>query len=398
VDIAPALLRWYRANRRDLPWRRTRDPYAIWVSEIMLQQTRVATVIPYWERWLTRFPTVQALAAAPLDDVLACWAGLGYYSRARNLHAGAREVVAAFAGAMPADAAELQRIPGIGRYTAGAIASIAFGRPAPLVDGNVARVLARLHAIEDDVKSTAGSARLWQLAADLVPAADPGDFNQALMELGATICTPTQPRCPDCPLVAGCRAHAEGRAAELPRTPPRKRAADLPRLDRSAAWIEQRGRVLLARRVPDGLYGGLWELPAADSRAALSAAVAPGLELLAARPVAEWEQLLSHRRLRIRLYPARLTGRLAGPADAGYDRVAWQPLASLDRRALAAATRDLIDRHLEQRRWNAETRPPPTSSPATRASSPASTSSATRPARTRTSPRPPRARPRRSPS
>src|SRR6185503_5707528 len=185
--IATAVVAHYAGARRDLPWRRTRDPYAIWVSEIMLQQTRVATVIPYWERWMARFPTVSALAKAPLDDVLAAWAGLGYYSRARNLHAGARAVDARFGGALPSRAAELREVPGIGPYTAGAIASIAFGERAPLVDGNVARVLARVFAIEDDIKSTAGQKALWTAAGELMrglpESAAPGDLNQGLMEL-----------------------------------------------------------------------------------------------------------------------------------------------------------------------------------------------------------------------
>src|SRR5690606_12970117 len=178
--------------------------YAIWVSEIMLQQTRVQTVIPYWERWMARFPTVRALADAPLDDVLAAWAGLGYYSRARNLWSGAREVTARWAGALPSRAAELREVPGIGPYTAGAIASIAFGERAPLVDGNVARVLARVFAIEDDIKSSAGQRALWARAGELMAAlpADhaPGDLNQGLMELGATVCAPQAPRCLVCPL------------------------------------------------------------------------------------------------------------------------------------------------------------------------------------------------------
>src|SRR5512135_565413 len=162
--IAAAVVDHFAVVRRDLPWRRARDPYAIWVSEIMLQQTRVATVIPYWERWMARFPTVSALARAPLDDVLAAWAGLGYYSRARNLHAGAKAVDARFGGALPSSAAELRGVPGIGPYTAGAIASIAFGERAPLVDGNVARVLARVFGIDHDIKSTAGGKALWQRA------------------------------------------------------------------------------------------------------------------------------------------------------------------------------------------------------------------------------------------
>src|SRR5262245_1507009 len=160
TSISQRIVAWFRKNRRDLPWRQTRDPYAIWVSEIMLQQTRIAAALPYYRRWMERFPSAQALAEAPLDDVLAAWSGLGYYSRARNLHRGAREVVARWGGRLPATAAELRELPGIGRYTAGAVASIAFGQPEPLVDGNVARVLARLFAIEEDVKSTATARRL----------------------------------------------------------------------------------------------------------------------------------------------------------------------------------------------------------------------------------------------
>ena len=190
-DIARRIVAFYRRHRRDLPWRRTADPYAIWVSEIMLQQTRVATVIPYWERWMARFPTVSALATAPLDDVLAAWAGLGYYSRARNLHAGARWVAGEGAGELPRTASGLRAVPGIGPYTAGAIASIAWGERAPLVDGNVARVLARLHGVEDDVKSTAGQRRIWALAGELMTALAAtdaaGELNQGLMELGATV-------------------------------------------------------------------------------------------------------------------------------------------------------------------------------------------------------------------
>src|SRR6185503_9991928 len=225
MNVADALVGWYRGARRDLPWRRTRDPYAIWVSEVMLQQTRVTVVVPYWQRWMARFPSPAALAGAPLDDVLAAWSGLGYYGRARNLHRGAREVVARYGGRLPDSAGELRTLPGIGRYTAGAIASMAFDRQEPLVDGNVARVLARVFAVEEDVKSAAGQNRLWQLAADLVPSEAPGDFNQALMELGATLCAPAAPRCAGCPLAADCRAHREGRTDELPRLPARRRDA-----------------------------------------------------------------------------------------------------------------------------------------------------------------------------
>jgi A/G-specific adenine glycosylase len=309
--IARAIVSHYRAHRRDLPWRRTRDPYAVWVSEIMLQQTRVATVIPYWLRWMERFPTVRALADAPLDHVLAAWSGLGYYRRARHLHAGARWV-AERGGALPSRAAELRAVPGVGAYTAGAVASIAFGEPAPLVDGNVARVLARVLAVEDDVKSTAGQRAIWAHAAALMAAravdSEPGELNQGLMELGATVCTPSSPACLTCPLGAHCRARAAGRQDELPRLPARPREAALPLLATVALWVESRGTILLAQRLASGLYAGLWELPqgadAADAARAIGAT-------LAGEPTTRWHhtQTLSHRRLAITAVEARLRGR-----------------------------------------------------------------------------------------
>ncbi|HEY0249983.1 MAG TPA: A/G-specific adenine glycosylase, partial [Kofleriaceae bacterium] len=233
--LGAAIVAHYLTVKRDLPWRRTRDPYAIWVSEIMLQQTRVATVIPYWEKWLAKFPTVRALAEAPLDDVLAAWAGLGYYSRARNLKKGAEAIRDQ---PFPSTASALREVPGIGPYTAGAIASIAFGERTPLVDGNVARVLSRVYQIADDIKSTAGQRELWTRAGALIGALPescaPGDLNQGLMELGATLCTPTSPRCLLCPIKAGCGAARQGTQERFPLTAPRKKEADLPILARDA--------------------------------------------------------------------------------------------------------------------------------------------------------------------
>ena len=200
--IAPALLGWYDRERRDLPWRRTRDPYAVWVSEVMLQQTRVATVVDYYTRFMHRFPSLQALAEAAEDDVLKIWQGLGYYRRARALLAGARAVVAKHAGRLPAEPARLRELPGVGPYTAGAIASIAFGVREPVVDGNVTRVLCRLYALAGDPERAPLPQRIRRLASELVPAKRPGDFNQALMELGATLCTP---RAPDCSATAAAR-------------------------------------------------------------------------------------------------------------------------------------------------------------------------------------------------
>lgn len=397
-EVARRIVTHFRSIQRDLPWRRTRDPYAIWVSEIMLQQTRVAAVIPYFERWLERFPTVTALAEAPLDEVLRLWAGLGYYSRARNLHRCAQEIATHHGGKLPASATALRALPGIGRYTAGAIASIAFSLREPLVDGNVARVLARLHAIEDDIKSPAATRALWHLAGALVPAEAPGDFNQGLMELGATVCTPARPSCLVCPLRDLCRARAAGRESELPVMPARKRPEDLPLIDACALWIERRGRLLLARRAPQGLYGGLWELPQVEDAApgdstpgptALLRLIPAEIRLTGSGPVAEHRQLLTHRRLRIRVFHAEIIGAgkgfsLGKPAVSHYERFAWQSLLALEERGLSAATQAIIRKYREISGWNATQRPSRSSPKATRRSSPASRSSATT-SRTRTS-------------
>ena len=296
-----ALLGWYEREQRDLPWRKTRDPYAIWLSEVMLQQTRVQTVIPYWTRFLAVYPTVEALAEAPLDGVLALWSGLGYYRRARMLHEGAREVATAHRGQFPDTAEGLQAIKGIGRYTAGAIASIAFGRAAALVDGNVARVLARIFAIEDDVRGTAGLARVWSLAEALVPGGGAaGSWNQALMELGATTCLPKNPRCLFCPVRTGCDARAQGKESLLPLLAPKAK----PKLVRRLALVATSGgKVLLGRRRAEGLFGGLWEPPlldaddGGDARGRFEALVSRRLGPL--ERLGDVTHVLSHRRLEI---------------------------------------------------------------------------------------------------
>lgn len=256
--ISDRLLQWYAASARDLPWRRTRNPYRVWVSEIMLQQTQVETVIPYYRRWLRRFPSLQALADAPLGDVLTLWEGLGYYSRARNLHRAARMLMSEFGGQLPRDAASLRRLPGIGRYTAAAIASIAFGADTAVLDGNVKRVLARVFNLADDVKSAAGEKKLWALAESLTPPKRAGDHNQAVMELGATICKPQNPACPQCPLRGMCEAERLGAQNERPVT---KKKPPAPHYNVAAAIIRSNGRVLIARRPADKLLGGLWEFP-----------------------------------------------------------------------------------------------------------------------------------------
>jgi A/G-specific adenine glycosylase len=247
------LLQWYRKHRRDLPWRRTKDPYAIWVSEIMLQQTTVEAVIPYYKRFLKRFPTLETLAEGPEEDVLKLWSGLGYYSRARNLHKAAGMIKK-----LPDTVEELIRLPGIGRYTAGAIASIAFGRRAPIVDGNVIRVLSRLFAIREDPKSPQGQKIFWGKAEKILPSKHCGDFNQGLMELGATVCSPENPSCLLCPVSADCLARKKGRLEDFPNGRKKTECRDVLM---TAAVVLKDGKVLLVQRPAKGLLRGMWEVP-----------------------------------------------------------------------------------------------------------------------------------------
>ena len=336
-----ALLRWYDAHRRDLPWRRTRDPYAIWVSETMLQQTRVETVIPYYERFLDRFPNVEALATADEEEVLVRWAGLGYYSRARNLHWAAKTVVEDFGGELPDDARALRRLPGVGRYTAGALASIAFDKPEAIVDGNVARVLSRLHGIRKPSNDKDVNVRLWSESQALARGARPGDLNQALMELGATICTPRSPDCPRCPLRGACDARAKGDAEAVPPKPARKTS---PWARAAAAFIERRGRLLLVRRASGGLLGGLWELPGSLLRASEDPAEGltrsirerVGLEIAGIENLGKITHVFTHRRLRLHVFRCQATGRLRLH---GLEQGQWVPADALDLLAQASLTR-----------------------------------------------------------
>ncbi len=252
------LLDWYDQNKRTLPWRGHPDPYAVWVSEIMLQQTRVEAVTPYFERWMQRFPTVDSLAAAPEQDVLSAWEGLGYYARARNLRQAAKMVVEQYGGQLPQEAGELRQLPGIGRYTAGAIASIAFGRDEAALDGNIRRVLARVFNVEQPADSPQGIARLWELAEKHLPKGRAGDYNQALMDLGATICVPANPRCLICPVMKLCEARKLGIQDERPVLKAKKLG---PHHIVAAGVIERKGRVLLVQRPSKGLLGGMWEFP-----------------------------------------------------------------------------------------------------------------------------------------
>ncbi|WP_010272725.1 A/G-specific adenine glycosylase, partial [Paenibacillus senegalensis] len=260
--FAAELLAWYRRVKRDLPWRRSRDPYYIWVSEVMLQQTRVETVIPYFHRFIEKFPTLEALAAAPEEEVVKAWEGLGYYSRARNLQAGAKEVIARYGGIVPARKEDISTLRGVGPYTAGAILSIAYNVPEPAVDGNVMRVLSRFFLITDDIAKPSTRKAMEKLAGSLIPEGAAGDFNQALMEFGATLCTPRSPHCLTCPVMEGCQARLNGMETELPV----KAKAKPPRLEPRAAAViigtgKHAGKLLIRRRPQQGLLAGMWELP-----------------------------------------------------------------------------------------------------------------------------------------
>ncbi len=258
------ILNWYDHHARRLPWRGVKDPYAVWVSEVMLQQTRVETVIPYFLRWMERFPDVRSLAAASEQEVLGVWEGLGYYTRARHLWQAAQKLEQEHGGQLPPTPHSLESLPGVGRYTAGAIASIAFGVDAPALDGNIKRVLARVFDIDLPVDEPAGVKQLWELAAELLPHGRAGDYNQAIMDLGALVCLPRQPLCKDCPLMKICLAYRQGRVSQRPVRMPKK---TVPRITVTAAVIRRKGRVLIARRPSRGLLGGMWEFPGGKQQA-----------------------------------------------------------------------------------------------------------------------------------
>lgn len=274
VAVARDLLDWYGRQRRPLPWRATRDPYCIWVSEVMLQQTQVATVIGFYERWLRRFPTVAALAAADTEDVLRAWEGLGYYSRARNLQRAAQHVVERHGGKLPGAISELLALPGIGRYSAGAIASIAFDQDEPAIDGNIVRVLTRLFALRGDPKRAPLAGHLWQLARELLPPGRAGEFNQALMELGATCCTPRAPTCAACPVRSHCQALRLDQVLELPEAAARPTITEE---RRALALVRRQGRLLVARApATASRWAGMWQFP--DVRIDDGASLVPTLE------------------------------------------------------------------------------------------------------------------------
>ena len=296
--FATTLIRWQRRHgRHDLPWQDTRDPYRIWLSEVMLQQTRVDAVIPYYERFLDRFPDVRALARAPQGEVLRLWSGLGYYARARNLHAAARRIVRMHAGRFPRSPEALAALPGVGRSSAAAIAVFAFGRRAAILDGNVRRVLARYLGIEGFPGSPAVARRLWALAESLLPQRSIRGYTQGLMDLGATVCVRVRPRCDICPFAAECVAARRGLVERIPA--PRPKGT---RPVRDARWLMpvHDGRVLLERRAASGLWGGLWTFPQAEKCDARSVRHSLGCEIAAMRPLPPLEHGFTHFRLRVR--------------------------------------------------------------------------------------------------
>lgn len=349
---------WFDRHKRDLPWRHHRDPYAIWLSEMMLQQTQVATVIPYYHRFIGRFPTVADLAGADLEEILRYWAGLGYYARARNMHRAAKLIVAEHGGAFPSDAAALRSLPGIGAYTAGAVASIAFDERAAVVDGNVARVLARVFEVDLDIRDGRGKAMLWEIAERLLPRKRCGDFNQALMELGALVCLPRgAARCEDCPLEMDCGARRSGSVERLPvkgrKAPPRKEAHVVAAIGRNDRW-------LVVRRPPRGLWGGLWELPTAVVDGSTARTTARDLVSdfvtvdgsLAPKPFCRIQHQLTHRTITFVGHICHVsnpravghrTKRIASGDHCEPDRqVRWLSLNEINNLGLSAAMRKVV--------------------------------------------------------
>ncbi|NDJ54268.1 MAG: A/G-specific adenine glycosylase [Chloroflexi bacterium] len=340
------LLTWFSIHREDLPWRQDRDPYRVWLSEIMLQQTQVVTVIPYYQRFLAAYPTVHDLAGASLDDILKLWEGLGYYSRARNLHRAAQVVVQEHHGKFPSTVAGLQSLPGIGPYTAGAIASIAFGLDAPVVDGNVIRVLARWFDLADDVTQTKTKKDLWQRAESLLPSGKAGDWNEALMQLGQQICTPKQPDCTNCPVKTWCKAHQAGTQLERPI---KKRKAPTPHYD-VAAGVIRRGadEILIAQRPLDGMLGGLWEFPGGKREAgeSLEACLVRevqeelGIQISVEQQLATIKHAYTHFKITLYAFECRyLSGE---PQAIGCADWTWTTLESLDQFAFPVTDQQII--------------------------------------------------------
>ena len=332
--FAHALVAWYREGHRQLPWRKTRDPYRLWLSEVMLQQTQAATVVDYFERFLTEFPTIEALAAAPQQQVLKLWEGLGYYARCRNLHKAARRIVEDHGGRFPAALNDVIELPGVGRSTAGAILTFAFDQRHPLLDGNVVRVISRLYDFEEVVSRAAPRRQLWSWSQALLDQTDtPTEFNQAIMELGATVCGPRRPVCGECPVAGLCSAFTAGTVDKRPVKKPRKRT---PHHDVSVGVIWRDREVLIQRRRQDGLLGGLWEFPGGRCRAgesrreAVSARLRErlGIEVSVRSKLAAIDHAFSHFRITLHAYECSWVSGEPRPSHADEARwIDWDSLA-----------------------------------------------------------------------
>jgi A/G-specific adenine glycosylase len=340
--FADLLLQWYGREGRDLPWRKTRDPYRIWVSEIMLQQTGVETVIPYYNRFLSRFPDLSTLADSHLDEVIAVWAGLGYYSRARNLHAAAVIIRDRFEGRLPDDFTGLMELPGIGRSTAGAILAIAFDRNAPILDGNVRRILCRVFAVGEDPRRPAVEKKLWQWSEELMSGERPHDYTQAIMDLGATLCTPRNPACGRCPVATCCRARLEGKEEEYPL---RNRKKQLPLRREVALVLLRQERCLLRKRPYGGMLGGLWEFPgckleekekAKDIAERLMAELGAKGEL---RRQGKTSHVYSHFRLESEVFSSEIE---STPEKVREDSQAWIPVGEITSLPLHGAHKKVL--------------------------------------------------------
>jgi A/G-specific adenine glycosylase len=340
-----ALRNWYRLHARPLPWRKTLDPYAIWVSEVLLQQTQVATVIPYYHRFLQTFPTVARLAQAPLERVLEIWSGLGYYRRARHLHQAARVVTETFEGRFPADYRLARTLPGVGDYTARAVLSLAYQQPYPVLDGNVARVAARLFALRGNLQQAAFRRSVEARLHRLLPPLHPGGFNQAIMELGQMICLPRAPRCPACPIQRWCRGYRLGKPEAFP-APRRRRTSEVRHL--AAAIVRQNSKIGLVRGLGEGLLDDLWNFPSAFGSSRVEALTRleeklSGLlksPVVIGPPVADLHHGITFRSIRVRAYPVKFPGRTRA------DSLRWFSITSLPRSAISQLARKIANQVL----------------------------------------------------
>ncbi len=359
--VRGALIAWFEERRRPLPWRETgadgrRDPYRVWLAEVMLQQTRVEQARPYFERFVETFPTVEALAEAPLDDVLKAWEGLGYYSRARNLHRAAQQIASDHGGRFPADEAAARALPGVGDYTVAAVLSLAYGVPLAVLDGNVARVLARVFAVEEDARSSVTRHALHAVASALLDPDRPGAFNEAMMELGATVCTPMSPACLRCPLRPVCAAFAQGRTEHFPVVSKRK---PTPHYDIAVGVVtDAEGRVLVQKRPEEAMLGGLWEFPggkregdeplAETCRREVAEEV--GLAVEVGEEIARIDHAYSHFSITLHAFRCALAETAGEAVHHAGQPVAWVAVERLGDYAFPRASRRLIERLLDERR------------------------------------------------